>query len=448
MMTGLYFNRSLFTLFLSFVSFLAIGLGGASAIANETQDEFAIFETAPKKKAVKKTDVKKATEAKPAPIATPAPTPVATPTPAPTTGATPVATPAPASPAAQETVEPVPVKTETAKAEAEPIKAPAVSTDKFEQLKAEIRKNPKDGKLITDLAEELFKRKEYEKVTLLLWKHIDKIDRRGIILLTKAHEQRNEPAEMMRALNVELGKDDKDFEAYTLMAKAYSIQRKNKEAMENYKKAVELNPKYEPAYDGLIELYQKREPPNLYELRILFQDMIANIGPRPQYLRKLCEINTMDGTYDAAITTCKEAIAKDAKVADPFVYLGVSQRANGDDAIALQTLKKAAMDFPKAEIAQYYYGRLLEEQKNYVDAMRFYKAGTEADSKAARSWLGLATSSFEIRKYELSLIAYKNACKYDKKNAVAFRKATSILRNAKNGQWIDKFESASDTCTF
>ncbi|UOF00469.1 tetratricopeptide repeat protein [Bdellovibrio reynosensis] len=427
MMTGLYFNRSLIILFLSFVSFLAIGLGGSNAVANDTQDEFALFETAPKKKPVKKTESKKAPDAKPAPTATPTP-PVATPT---------------ATPSAPEAAPPVP-----AKAEAEPAKAPVVSTDKFEQLKAEIRKNPKDGKLITDLAEELFKRKEYEKVTLLLWKHIDKIDRRGIILLTKAHEQRNEPAEMMRALNVELGKDDKDFEAYTLMAKAYAIQRKSKEAMENYKKAVELNPKYEPAYDGLIELYQKREPPNLYELRILFQDMIANIGPRPQYLRKLCEINTMDGTYDAAITTCKEAIAKDTKVADPFVYLGVSQRANGDDAIALQTLKKAALDFPKAEIAQYYYGRLLEEQKNYVDAMRFYKAGTEADSQAARSWLGLATSSFEIRKYELSLIAYKNACKYDKKNAVAFRKATSILRNAKNGQWIDKFESASDTCTF
>lgn len=443
MMTGLYFNRSLFTLFLSFVSFLAIGLGGASATANETQDEFAIFETAPKKKPVKKPEAKKAAEpAKPAPAATQTPSPEVTPTPSPT----PIATPTPTPAATPEGT--APAKTEMVKPEAEPAKAPVVTTDKFEQLKAEIRKNPKDGKLITDLAEELFKKKEYEKVTLLLWKHIDKIDRRGIILLTKAHQERNEPSEMMRALNVELGKDDKDFEAYTLMAKAYSIQRKNKEAMENYKKAVELNPKYEPAYDGLIELYQKREPPNLYELRILFQDMIANIGPRPQYLRKLCEINTMDGTYDAAITTCKEAIAKDAKVADPFVYLGVSQRANGDDAIALQTLKKAALDFPKAEIAQYYYGRLLEEQKNYVDAMRFYKAGTEADSKAARSWLGLATSSFEIRKYDLSLIAYKNACKYDKKNAVAFRKATSILRNSKNGQWIDKFESASDTCTF
>lgn len=47
--------------------------------------------------------------------------------------------------------------------------------------------------------------------------------------------------------------------------------------------------------------------------------------------------------------------------------------------------------------------------------MKVYKAGTEANAKAARSWLGLATTSFELRKYDISLLAYKNACKYDKK---------------------------------
>lgn len=437
MMTGLYFNRSLHILILSFVSFLAVGLGSHKAYCQE-KDEFSLFESAPKKekKAVEKksasTPANKTVEPIPAKEEKPAQAEKVAPKTQATTPAT-VATPIPPTPTPTVVSEPAPA---------------AGEEDRIEKLKNDVRKNPKNPTYIYELAEELFKRKEYEKTTLLLWKHIDKIDRRGIILLAKAHEKRNEPIDMIRALNVEIGKDDQDHEAYTWMAKAYVLQRKSKDAMENFKKAVELNPKYEPAYDGLIELYSKREPPNLYELRILYQDMIANIGSRPMYLRKLCEINTMDGTYDAAMTGCKEAIAKDATVADPFVYLGVSQKANGDDATALVTLKKAAQDFPKAEIAQYYYARLLEEQKNYVEAMRFYKQGTEADPQAARSWLGLATSSFEIRKYELSLLAYQKACKYDKKNAVAFRKATSILRNSKNAQWVDKFESSSDNCTF
>ncbi|KHD88003.1 MAG: O-linked GlcNAc transferase [Bdellovibrio sp. ArHS] len=397
MMTGQNFNRSLFILFLAFVSYLYIPQALAQA-TSQGKDEFSQFE--------KELD-NNSKDAKAPPANPPsAPAPVAE---APTN---------------------------------------ETSEQKIERLKKEIRKGPKNGALIVQLAEELYKKEEYEKTTLLLWKHVDKIDRKGLVLLAKAHEKRKEPSEMLRALNVLIGKDEKDFEAYSLMGNAYVMNRKTKDAMESYKKAVELNPQYEPAYDGLIEIYGKREPPNLYELRILYQDMVQNIGARPQYLRKLCEINTMDGTYEPAVQACNEAIRKDPKTADGYVYLGVSQKALGEDQAALNTLKKASKDFPSSELAQYQYGKLLEDQKNYVEAMNLYKAGTEADPKAARSWLGLATSSFEIRKFELALIAFKNACKFDKKNAVAFRKATTILRNQKNAQWIGKYEDASETCTF
>ncbi|WII72766.1 tetratricopeptide repeat protein [Bdellovibrio sp. 22V] len=407
MMNGLNFNRFLFILFLSFVSLLNTGTAEAQT-SGQAKDEFSLFEE----------------EVKPA--ATPAAKP-ATPTQTPSASALPAVTPAP-------------VVAE--------IPAEETADQKIERLKKEIRKGPQNAGLIVQLADELFKKGEYEKVTLLLWKHVDKIDRKGLLLLAKAHEQRKEPTEMIRALNVLIGKDEKDFEAYSLMGNAYVLQKKSKDAMESYKKSIELNAKYEPAYEGLVQLYEKRDPPNLYELRILYQDMIQNIGARPQYLRKMCEINTQDGTYEPAIQSCKEAIQKDPKVADPYVYLGVAYKAIGEDDTAMKTLKKASKDFPKSELAQYQYGRLLEEQKSYVDAMKVFKVGTEADPQAARSWLGLATTSFEIRKYELSLLAYKNACKYDKKNAVAFRRATTVLRNAKNKQWVDKFENASENCTF
>ncbi|UXR65807.1 tetratricopeptide repeat protein [Bdellovibrio bacteriovorus] len=389
----------------------------------QTKDEFSLFEEELKEK----------------PSATPAKPPAVPKVTAPTVTAPKVDTPAtPSAPTAPS----VPV--------AAPIPAPATETaeQKIERLKTEIRKSPKNSGLIVDLAEELYNKEEYEKVTLLLWKHVDKIDRRGLLLLARSHEKRKEPTEMIRALNVAIGKDQKDYEAYSLMGNAYLLQKKNHDAMESYKRATELNPKYEPAYDGLVNLYENRDVPNLYELRILFQDMVQSIGPRPQYLRKLCEINTRDGTYEPAVQSCKEAIQKDPKTADAYVYLGIAYKELGQDATALKTLKKAAADFPTSELAQFNYGRLLEDQKSYIEAMKVYKAGTEANAKAARSWLGLATTSFELRKYDISLLAYKNACKFDKKNAVAFRRATTVLRNAKNSKWTDQFEVASDNCTF
>jgi tetratricopeptide (TPR) repeat protein len=301
---------------------------------------------------------------------------------------------------------------------------------------------------LTASAQELFNKGEYDKVTALLWKDVDKLDRAGFILLARAHEKRNEPGDMARAMNLLIGKDQKDFEAHTYLGVALLMQKKNKDAMEAFKGAIELNAKFEPAYNGLIKMYEMRNPPNLYELRILYQDMIDNIGSRPLYLSKLCEINTQDGTYEIALANCREAIVKDPSIASNHVNLAICLKATGDDVNSAATLKKAALKFPTSEIAQYEYAKLLEEQKNFIDAVKYYKAATEAGPTSAKSWMGLASTSFEIRKFEVALIAYKNACKFDRKNAAAFRKATTILRNNRNTEWAGKFESASESCTF
>lgn len=326
---------------------------------------------------------------------------------------------------------------------------PAQNADSnIERLKGELNNDPENIYLILELAENYNGKGAYDKASALLWKHVDKLDREALLVLARTHEKGKEPGEMIRALNLVLAKKAKDLEALTLMGKAHLLQKKNKEAMESYKKVVEINPKYEPAYRGLIELYEKRNPPNLYELRILYQDMIDNIGPRYRYYVKLCEINTMDNTHEAAIKACKSAIAKNSKEAEPYVYLGLSLRATGEELKGIKTLRKAADEFPDSELAQYTYAKTLEEEKNYVEAMNLFKAGTEANGKSARSWLGLASTAFEIRKFEVSLIAFKNACKYDNKNAAAFRKATATLRNARNSEWVDKFATAAEHCTY
>jgi tetratricopeptide (TPR) repeat protein len=395
MMNGLNFNRSVFMLFLPFVSFLVVE-GVYAQTSAEEKDEFALFESTPESAPAPKKEKPRES----APLFAPTP-------------------------------------------------ASSQDTDaNIDRLKNEIRNDPQNVYLIVELAENFIEKGDYEKGTLLLWKQVDKLDRDQLLVLARAHEKRNEPGEMIRALNIILSKKEKDVEALTLLGRAYLLQKKNKDAMETYKKAVEINPKYEPAYRGLVDLYEKRTPPNIYELRILFQDMLENIGPRYQYYVKLCELNTMDNTHEPAIKDCKAAIAKNSKEADPYVYLGISYRAIGEEKKGLKTLKKAADDFPESELAQFTYAKTLEEKKDFVEAMNFFKAATDANGKSARSWLGLAAAAFEIRKYEVAIIAYKNACKYDKKNAATFRKAAATLRNARNSEWTEKYATASEHCTY
>lgn len=295
-------------------------------------------------------------------------------------------------------------------------------------------------------AEENFKKGAFDKTTDLLWKNIDKLDRKGLLLLAVSHEKKKEPNNMIKVANILTGKDPKDFEAHYLLGSAYLMMiKKHSEALEALKTSLEINPKYQPAYEKLAEMYQKKN--NNYELRILYQDMLENIGRKAEFLTKLCEINTKDNQEDQALSTCREAIQKDPRIAENHVYLGLTQLHAGDVEAAKKSLKIAADTHSKSEFAQFSYASLLEEQKNYLEAHKYYKAGTTGDANSSRCWLGYAKSAFEIHKYDQALEAFKTACRLDRKTAVAFRKATAALRNTREAQWTKQFESASESCS-
>lgn len=295
-------------------------------------------------------------------------------------------------------------------------------------------------------AEAAFKKGEYDKVTDLLWKNIDKLERKELLLLAVAHEKKKDPANMLKITNILTGKNPKDYEAYYLSGSAYLMMpKKDSDALEALKTSLEINPKYQPAYEKLAEMYQKKK--NNYELRILYQDMLENIGRKAEFLTQLCEINTIDKQEDQALSTCKEGIQKDPKIASNYVNLGLTQLNAGDVDEARKSLKVAADSHSKSEFAQYTYANLLETQKNYLEASKYYQAGTVADTKSARSWVGYAKSSFELRKYEVALEAFKTACKLDLKTAVNFRRATTALRNTKEVTWTKQFETASESCS-
>lgn len=292
---------------------------------------------------------------------------------------------------------------------------------------------------------DLFNKGEYAKVTALIWGRIEKSTRADLLLLARSHEKRNEPDQMIKALNILIAKDAKDYEAYYYLGNAALMKNKAPEALENFKSVIEINPKYEPAYLGLINLYEKKK--NLYELRILYQDMIASLGAKPNYLLKLCEINTQDGVFQAAIANCKEAISKNAKLADAYVFLGLSYKGAGETELSDKTLKQAANQFPQSESAQSAYAKTLEDQKNYVEALNYYKRASGVNKDSATAWLGIGSSAFELQKFDVALVGFKKACQIDKKNVVPLRRATNQLRLNKNSEWTGKFETASEQCS-
>jgi tetratricopeptide (TPR) repeat protein len=324
---------------------------------------------------------------------------------------------------------------------ADPAKGPATSPPLKSAVKAPVAADTS----LNTTAEAAFKKGDYEAVTKLLWKNIESLDHRELVLLALAHEKKKEAANMLKVANILTSKDPKDFQGFYLTGTAHWMNKKSAEALEALKTTLELNPKYQPAYDRLAEMYEQKN--NMYELRILYQDMVEQLGPKPEFLSKLCEINATDFTEDQAIKYCKEALAKDPRRADNQVYLGLTRLHAGDKEEAKKVLKSAADAHTKSEFAQYSYASLLDDEKNFLEASKYYNAGVVADPKASRSWLGYAKASFEIQKFEQALEAFKKACKLDRKMAVSFRKAANLLKASKDATWVAPYETASESCS-
>lgn len=309
---------------------------------------------------------------------------------------------------------------------------------------AGLKSTAPDSKKIFAQAQEFFAKKQYAEVKKLLTPILDQLDQQRLSLLSQSHFELAEYYEASRVAQLMISRNEKDETAFTLAGRAELKLKKEKEALEHFKKALELNPKYEPAYRSLVELYDKRK--NYYELAILFNEMITRMGEKSEYLNRLCEVHTLDELYDQALKYCKRAIAKDPQFADNHVYIGIIYRNQKEDEKADIELKKAADQFTKSALAQSTYGQFLDSKKNYLASYKYFSNCVQLDEKNESCLLGHGYSSAQIMKYEESLASLKKSCALNRKNAVTVRKILQQLRTEKKTEWIPKYEALVEKC--
>jgi tetratricopeptide (TPR) repeat protein len=288
------------------------------------------------------------------------------------------------------------------------------------------------------------KEKDYNRVIQLLSPEVEKLDRAGLFALAKAYSSLKKSEAAIKAYTAALSLNPQDVEAKTLIGAEQIISGKEKEALITLKEALEMRNDFVPAYKLLIKIYEKRK--NKYELRLLYQDLVEKIGPKSDYLTKLCELTTTDGLYDLAEKYCQQGIDTNSKEPNNYVYLGIARKETGKVKEAEMILKKVADDFSQSALAQNTYAHSQEEKKNFIGAYAYYKKAIAADAKSVPGYVGLAQSSLEIQKYQESLDAFVTACRLDKSTIPTFRRATNTLRTMKIDEWLKKFEKQSDDC--
>jgi tetratricopeptide (TPR) repeat protein len=299
-------------------------------------------------------------------------------------------------------------------------------------------------KSLLDQAQESFAQKKYAEVKAILLPSLEKLEAQSLSVLARSLIELKEFHEGLRISQMLISKNEKDDAAFALAGKIQFRLKKEKEALELYKKALELNPKNIGAYEGLIELYESRK--NYYELALIYVEMISRLGEKGQFLSRLCDIYTKDELYDQAKSYCNKAMLKDPSNADNYVNVGIMFRNQKEETAAEQSLKNAAEKFQKSAFAQLTYGQFLENKKDYLKSYKIYSRCLALESMNEMCLLGHGFSAAQVLKYDESLESYKKACKLNRKNAVQARRVLQILRTEKRSTWIPKYEVLVENC--
>lgn len=323
-----------------------------------------------------------------------------------------------------------------------------LSPEKIEEIKKSIAKNSGSSlKLRLRLARHYKGTGEYDKVIDYLRPIIDSLDVSGMKLLSYAFSQKNDHLQEIRLLENLVLKDKNDYASYSRLGQAYFNINNQENSLKNFQKAISLNKRYRPAYDGLLKSLKKLG--KRYEYRITLIDMAKIFRRAPSILNLLCQAYYEDGFLNDARTVCQEAFTQSPNNADNHVYFGLTFEASNQSKRAIAIVQKAAKQYPKSEFAQYKAAELHEANKNILAAYKYYRRGTKADKNSSRSWLGLARLAFDSHNYKESLEAFQKACELDRAQTIrAFQKASTQLKLKNDMEWKNKYHNASTKCRY
>jgi tetratricopeptide (TPR) repeat protein len=318
------------------------------------------------------------------------------------------------------------------------------SLDKAPEPKTSVIQSPvvntsEDGKL-----EALLKQEKYQEIIDQLTPNLDKLDSKNLKLLGRAQSGLKNSLMAIKIYSLALNKNPKDVEAKVLLGKENFLRGKDREAMISLREALDLNPNLEEAYLVIEQIYIKKK--NNYELRMLYQDMVQQMGEKPKYIERLCELNTLSGIYDLAAKYCLQGIKLQPDEAKNYTYRAMTLKETGFTDDAKKLYKTTADKFKQSEEAQLAYAQFLDEQKNFLDSSKYYKDAMAANPQSVKALYGFAQASTEIQRYQDVYDALVTACNLNRQSIAQVRKVMRILQLLKENVWYSKFELLSETC--
>ncbi|MGF2411645.1 MAG: tetratricopeptide repeat protein [Ferruginibacter sp.] len=234
-----------------------------------------------------------------------------------------------------------------------------------------------------------YEKSEYEKAITYFKKHIEQAKneitdylfwyRKGFTE-NALKDYTAAQASLLKSLNIKT-----DYiNTYLELGFAYTKLKQDDDAINYFKKAIDIDPKSHIPYNGIAEVYRDNKK-NMTEAIAWYQKSLT-INPnerKANYGLGYCS-NSL-GKYTEAITYLKKAIEYEATYTAAFVELGYSYYKTKRYPDALNNFAKALSQNPKNENARYYSGLVYIIQKDRINAQRMVDELKNLNSKNATS---------------------------------------------------------------
>ncbi len=315
-------------------------------------------------------------------------------------------------------------------------------TQQITALEARPKKTKKDYIAIAELYTKL---KNYKKAVENLRKANKPQSIEVLDHLSRVYALAGDRKEEIRALELIRVDNRASASQLTRLGDAYLKESKIEDAATAYRDSIKKTPKYEPAYQGLFNLFRKEK--NFYDARLVIIEVLEKFGDKPFWLNEFCRIEIEQKYYGNAKEICKRAINKDNKNPDNHVYLGLALKHTGDETQARRILLNAAKNYKNSEVAQWNGGQASCSIKNWEQGRTLFSQCIKVQANSGRCYLGLAKTEFELKSYDKALDALLKACPYIRGVDVEIRRFSYALDERKEPKIAKKYLSVTERCS-
>jgi tetratricopeptide (TPR) repeat protein len=229
---------------------------------------------------------------------------------------------------------------------------------------------------------------------------------------------------------LEMERQRREAEEERQRQQVYYDKRNYDQAIEDYSKAIELNPQYADAYSNRGNAYYDKRN---YDQAI--EDYSKAIELNPQYAiayynRGNAYYNKRN--YDQAIEDYSKAIELNPQYADAYSNRGNAyyDKRNYDQAI--EDYSKAIELNPQYAIAYYNRGLAYYNKRNYDQAIEDYSKAIELNPQYADAYSNRGNAYYNKRNYDQAIEDYSKAIELNPQYAIAYSNRGNAYYDKRN----------------